>query len=117
MRNVFKYRIRSHKDGVVSMYIKFDESALDSFLAYFRVKQRQSPSMSVEEMRRKGDEYLEHLRLVAAKQFDKVFPDSGCHRKAISATLRALRDRYPNLSYEHVKTLLRRSGRLKGTRL
>lgn len=116
MRNLFHYRIRSHKDGVVSMHIKFPEASLDAFLAYFNVKKRQTPSMSPAEMRKAGEKYRAFVDSSVVGHFDKVLPGLD-HRKAISVTLRGLKPKIPNLSHDIVRMILRRSGRLRGTRI
>jgi hypothetical protein len=117
MKKIFHYQIKSIQDGSVTMSVKFPEFMLESFLTYLGVKEKQSPTFTVEERAaQRAKIYKKNVDAVCLA-YDKAFPVCDSVPATISKTLSNLKINHVNFNYDTVRTILRRSGRLKGTRL
>ncbi|GCF86303.1 hypothetical protein GSbR_29030 [Geobacter sp. SVR] len=99
------------------MSVSFPEVMLTSFLSFLGIKERQSPSLSREEMVARSKKIFQQNVDLVSSVYDRLLPSCDSPRAAISATLSSLRKNYSYFSYESVKISLRYAGRLKGTGL
>jgi hypothetical protein len=111
---MMQYSIQNQGQGIVCVRVLAPEHLAASFLAFIEQKSRENVPRIKTVSSSKGDDVLIRIKEKTFSLFDGFIKDGSTVKTAISATNYALKTvGFANVSYDIVKQILSKSGRLR----
>lgn len=109
-----RYSIQNDGSGTVLIRVYAPEPLAASFLAFIHQKSRENVPKIITASHKKNEDYLIDLTALAVSIFDDLVSTGSSIKSAISGTNHCLKTtNYPNVSYDIVRQILQKSGKLK----